>query len=420
MRHRSSPKEHDDEQELELYKQLYHSRRLHDRLSYENLLQTLDQEPTRPSLATSTGGLISQNNLQRGEPLYADAPSRSYSKLPVDEQRQNVPKHSNNTVNQLSSLSEVHPNAEIDFHPKNRNWRHFEHFNEEDRERDEGHRENCRPTFITYKLNGQHGQAVDSEDVDDAKSVSSEGSGSSEEQFVWMHHKHHRNKDTTKKASWLRRKIPTRFVKYLPSESVANRPIHEGREVSVDTLERVPPPQSARRSVSGDWDHRDFGEKPETRRQLARRSLSSPDLDLDERRGGRSLMGRLWSFHDHTGDDADSAVTPISHREIRAQYNARIMPEKLVMIRHGQSMGNINELLYSTVPDNAMPLTDLGWEQAQMAGKVLKQKIIAPGETVHFIVSPYVRTVETFLLGLLDGFRILETRTTRKKQSAKF
>ena len=27
---------------------------------------------------------------------------------------------------------EIHPSADYDFHPKNRNWRHFEHFNEED------------------------------------------------------------------------------------------------------------------------------------------------------------------------------------------------------------------------------------------------------------------------------------------------
>uniref|UniRef100_A0A6T6ELV1 Phosphoglycerate mutase (2,3-diphosphoglycerate-dependent) n=1 Tax=Craspedostauros australis TaxID=1486917 RepID=A0A6T6ELV1_9STRA len=72
------------------------------------------------------------------------------------------------------------------------------------------------------------------------------------------------------------------------------------------------------------------------------------------------------------------------------------MPEKVVLVRHGQSMGNINEALYATVPDNAMPLTDLGWEQARKTGEILKARIIASGETVHFVVSPYVRTVETF------------------------
>ena len=84
------------------------------------------------------------------------------------------------------------------------------------------------------------------------------------------------------------------------------------------------------------------------------------------------------------------------HRALRTEYNAQIMPEKLVLIRHGQSMGNLDETIFATTPDNAMPLTDLGWEQARKAGTILKDKIITPGESVHFIVSPYVRTVETF------------------------
>ena len=85
-----------------------------------------------------------------------------------------------------------------------------------------------------------------------------------------------------------------------------------------------------------------------------------------------------------------------SHRALRTEYNAQIMPEKVVLIRHGQSMGNVDETFYATTPDNAMPMTDLGWEQARHAGTVLKDQIIAAGESVHFIVSPYVRTVETF------------------------
>jgi broad specificity phosphatase PhoE len=74
------------------------------------------------------------------------------------------------------------------------------------------------------------------------------------------------------------------------------------------------------------------------------------------------------------------------------------MPNTLTLIRHGQSIGNVDEKLYSTTPDNAMPLTKLGWEQANQAGKCLKERILHQGADggVHFIVSPYVRTVETF------------------------
>jgi hypothetical protein len=77
-------------------------------------------------------------------------------------------------------------------------------------------------------------------------------------------------------------------------------------------------------------------------------------------------------------------------------YNAAIMPNKLILIRHGQSEGNVDEILYSTKPDNNMRLTKLGWESARMAGKALREEIIGQNETVHFVVSPYVRTVETF------------------------
>lgn len=107
---------------------------------------------------------------------------------------------------------------------------------------------------------------------------------------------------------------------------------------------------------------------------------------------------RRWgSFRRYDDDDACNNTEIQRHnRTARAHYNAQIMPHKVIMMRHGQSMGNINERLYSTTPDNAMPLTKLGWEEARKSGQVLKEKVLASGESVHFIVSPYVRTVETF------------------------
>jgi broad specificity phosphatase PhoE len=95
-------------------------------------------------------------------------------------------------------------------------------------------------------------------------------------------------------------------------------------------------------------------------------------------------------------DDKQFVLQSMHNREARAEYNATIMPNKVVMVRHGQSEGNTNEALYSTTPDNSMRLTKLGWEQAREAGRILKEKVLIPGEPIHFIVSPYVRTVETF------------------------
>lgn len=109
----------------------------------------------------------------------------------------------------------------------------------------------------------------------------------------------------------------------------------------------------------------------------------------------------------------------ISSLETIRNYNANIMPNKLIMIRHGQSEGNVDEILYSTKPDNNMRLTKLGWDTARMAGKVLKEEI-GKDETVHFVVSPYVRTVETFH-GIVSAwvdpmeFEMLEGRNQRLK-----
>jgi broad specificity phosphatase PhoE len=89
-----------------------------------------------------------------------------------------------------------------------------------------------------------------------------------------------------------------------------------------------------------------------------------------------------------------AATHHVRNRTARSKYNASIMPHQIIMVRHGQSIGNVDEKLYATTPDNAMPLTRLGWEQARHAGRKVWE--LTQGTSVHFIMSPYVRTVETF------------------------
>lgn len=60
-------------------------------------------------------------------------------------------------------------------------------------------------------------------------------------------------------------------------------------------------------------------------------------------------------------------------------------PKRLILVRHGESEGNIDPLLYCRVPDNAMHLTELGYEQAVAAGKSIK-KIIGDESVVRFIL----------------------------------
>ena len=114
--------------------------------------------------------------------------------------------------------------------------------------------------------------------------------------------------------------------------------------------------------------------------------LPTEDMAIDNTQGPISKNN-----HNDHGDDR---LKRLSSEDVR-NFNAEIMPSKLIMVRHGQSEGNVNELLYATTPDNAMRLTQLGWEMARMAGKALRKQL-PQGETVHFVVSPYARTVETF------------------------
>jgi broad specificity phosphatase PhoE len=136
-----------------------------------------------------------------------------------------------------------------------------------------------------------------------------------------------------------------------------------------------------------------------TTRQKPR--LEPPLLGIPHLRRSHSVDAPLLK-----NDDLDNYF--LRNRIARTQYNASIMPSKLILVRHGQSLGNVDERLYATTPDNAMPLTELGWEQAKAAGIELKRILSSTKSTtttassnsecgsVHFILSPYVRTVETF------------------------
>ena len=80
-------------------------------------------------------------------------------------------------------------------------------------------------------------------------------------------------------------------------------------------------------------------------------------------------------------------------RALRLERN-RIAPRRLVIVRHGESEGNVDKEIYKTVADNALHLTESGWKQALCAGRAMKE--IIGDESVFFHVSPYVRTRETF------------------------
>jgi len=70
-------------------------------------------------------------------------------------------------------------------------------------------------------------------------------------------------------------------------------------------------------------------------------------------------------------------------------------PKRIILIRHGESEGNVDRLVYGEKPDYALLLTSKGTEQAATAGIRLRE--LVRNEHVHFYVSPLFRTRQTFL-----------------------
>lgn len=62
-------------------------------------------------------------------------------------------------------------------------------------------------------------------------------------------------------------------------------------------------------------------------------------------------------------------------------------------MRHGESLGNVDESAYVSIPDWKVSLTPRGRKQAYEAGKELKS--IVGKEQVFFYYSPYKRTTQT-------------------------
>lgn len=69
-------------------------------------------------------------------------------------------------------------------------------------------------------------------------------------------------------------------------------------------------------------------------------------------------------------------------------------PERIILIRHAESEGNLDNSKYETIQDFALKLTPQGVEQAKLAGKQIKS--IIGDESIYVYLSPFFRTRETF------------------------
>jgi len=90
-------------------------------------------------------------------------------------------------------------------------------------------------------------------------------------------------------------------------------------------------------------------------------------------------------------------------------------PRRIVLVRHGESQGNVDETIYERVPDHALELTARGRAQARAAGEELRG--LFGEQPVQAYVSPYLRNRQTYaLLGMNPArTRVMEEPRLREQ-----
>lgn len=116
--------------------------------------------------------------------------------------------------------------------------------------------------------------------------------------------------------------------------------------------------------------------------EIARRQLR--DASLSDRR----LVGMFDARYHSTS----SGATP---------RDFRILPRRIILVRHAESEGNVDNAAYTYLPDPQVPLTPKGWRQALQAGERIRQaaETDGPGSSVgrlFFYTSPYLRSKQTY------------------------
>lgn len=94
----------------------------------------------------------------------------------------------------------------------------------------------------------------------------------------------------------------------------------------------------------------------------------------------------------------------------------RVLPDRIFLVRHGESDGNLDATVYSGVPDHKVQLSEKGQQQAIAAGQRIKQVLeedcAGSAYKVFFITSPYVRSFQTYegVRSVFDDSHVLGMR----------
>lgn len=85
------------------------------------------------------------------------------------------------------------------------------------------------------------------------------------------------------------------------------------------------------------------------------------------------------------------------HHHHCPSYSRQLLPNRIILVRHGESAGNLDTGAYATTPDHKIPLTPDGIDQARSCGARLRSLLSGSSNNyrVYFYVSPYDRTRST-------------------------
>lgn len=107
-----------------------------------------------------------------------------------------------------------------------------------------------------------------------------------------------------------------------------------------------------------------------------------------------------------------SSRSPIKERHFSSNGFVTRLPKRLILVRHGESLGNCNEAAYSHTPDWMIPLTEEGINQSKQLGKDLRE-IVGDGP-LFIYCSPYIRTKQT-LKYIMESFNDSEIIGVREE-----
>ena len=134
---------------------------------------------------------------------------------------------------------------------------------------------------------------------------------------------------------------------------------------------------------------------------------------------------RLWALSSNFSSSSSSSSSTLEEHAPEL-----VPPARIILVRHGQSMGNVDEETYARIPDWKIALTDKGVQQAREAGLQLAslleearttdhstavgglQQQHHPPQSIVTYCSPYCRALQTWkeMQGQLNQDQIIGMR----------